>query len=78
MARCLSDSLRAFLAADLSKPVVFMDLGTLGDAWASPAARQTLLLQCLEAFTLAKVLQATSEAITSLFLPLLSSYSTSY
>ena len=55
VARCLPDRLRAFLAADLSKPVVFLDFGAVGDTWASSAARHTLLLQCLEAFTVAKV-----------------------
>ena len=54
-ARCLPPRLREFLAADVTKPVVFMDFGALADTWASPASRHTLLLQCLEAFTLAKV-----------------------
>jgi len=54
-ARTLPDAVREFFAKDMALPVVCCFFGPVGDHWADPPARNTLMLQCLEAFTLAKV-----------------------
>jgi UDP:flavonoid glycosyltransferase YjiC (YdhE family) len=53
--KCLPDALKAFFGADLASPVVLVSLGLVGDQWQDAAARNALLAQCLEAFTLANV-----------------------